>query len=76
VLGFVRVLQRELDRLAKQMSPTELMLAKHILVRHIVIRHANAIGSLSQDGNRFALLARHAAAEQSVQFGRENPRIA
>jgi hypothetical protein len=56
VQGFARILQRQFDGLANQMSPEQLVFAEQFFVRRVVVSHPDAAKEISRDARRFVLL--------------------
>ena len=73
---FPRILQHQLDRLANQMSPAQLVFAEQTLVGRVIVGHADAVEESSKNARCFGLLAGNSAAKQHMLGRRENPRVA
>ena len=68
VLGLTGVLQRELDRLADQVCPAQLMLREQALVGRVIVRHADPRERLAAARRRFGLGPRDAATIEHVHI--------
>jgi hypothetical protein len=67
IFRVIGVLQRELDRLANQMCPAQLMLGEQALVSRVIVRHADPREHIAEDCRRLGLRPRYAATKQHGQ---------